>query len=90
MQAAELLLISSVALIAVAWFTSRHRQVVTSDRVWGRALIGIVPGLIGALIILVTSMDLLPDDIEDGAWIAVLIVISAVAIAGTTYRLSRR
>ncbi len=90
MQAAELLLISSVALVGVAWFTSRHRQVVTSDRVWGRALIGIVPGLIGALIILVTSMDLLPDDIEDGAWIVVLIVISALAIAGTTYRLSRR
>lgn len=90
MQAAELLLISSVALLAVAWFTSRHREVVTSDRVWVRALIGIVPGVIGALIILVTSMDLLPDDVEDGAWIFVLIVISALAIAGTTYRLARR
>ncbi len=90
MQAAELLLISSVALLAVAWFTSRHREVVTSDRVWVRALIGIVPGVIGALIILVTSMDLLPDDIEDGAWFFVLIVISVIAIAGTTYRLARR
>jgi hypothetical protein len=89
-QAAELLLISSVALIAVAWFTSRHREVVTSDRVWVRALIGIVPGVIGALIILVTSIDLLPDDIEEGAWLFVLIVISAIAIAGTTYRLARR
>lgn len=90
MQAAELLLISSVALLAVAWFTSRHREVVNSDRVWVRALIGIVPGVIGALIILVTSMDLLPDDIEDGAWIFVLVVISGIAIAGTTYRLARR
>lgn len=90
MQAAELLLISSVALLAVAWFTSRHREVVTSDRVWVRALIGIVPGAIGALIILVTSMDLLPDDVEDGAWVFVLVVISALAIAGTTYRLARR
>jgi hypothetical protein len=89
-QAAELLLISSVALLGVAWFTSRHREVVTSDRVWVRALIGIVPGVIGALIILVTSMDLLPDDIEDGAWLFVLIVISAIAIVGTTYRLARR
>jgi hypothetical protein len=89
-QATELLLISCVALIAVAWFTSRHREVVTSDRVWVRAMIGIVPGVIGALIILVTSMDLLPDDVEDGAWVFVLVVISAIAIAGTTYRLARR
>jgi hypothetical protein len=89
-QAAELLLISSVALIAVAWFTSRHREVVTSDRVWVRAMIGIVPGVIGALIILVTSMDLLPDDVEDGAWMFVLVVLSVVAIIGTTYRLARR
>jgi hypothetical protein len=89
-QATELLLISCVAIIAVAWFTSRHREVVTSDRVWVRAMIGIVPGVIGALIILVTSMDLLPDDVEDGAWVFVLVVISAIAIAGTTYRLARR
>jgi hypothetical protein len=89
-QAAQLLLIAAFAIIAVAWFTSRHRQVVTSDRVWVRALIGIVPGIIGALIILVTSMDLLPDDLEDGAWLVVLVAISAVAIVGTTYRLARR
>ncbi len=90
MQAAELLLISAFALLAVAWFTSRHREVVTSDRVWVRAMIGIVPGVVGALIILVTSMDLLPDDLEDGAWVFVLVVISVIAIAGTTYRLARR
>ena len=90
MQAAELLLISSVALLAVAWFTSRHREVVTSDRVWVRALIGIVQGVIGALIILVTSMDLLPDEVEDGAWMFVLVVLSVIAIIGTTYRLARR
>jgi hypothetical protein len=89
-QAAQLLLIAAFAIIAVAWFASRHRHVVTSDRVWVRALIGIVPGIIGALIILVTSMDLLPDDLEDGAWLVVLVAISAVAIVGTTYRLARR
>lgn len=90
MQAAELLLISAAALLAVAWFTSQHRQGVTSDRVWVRALIGIVPGVIGAVFILVTSIDLLPDDVEDGAWIAVLIIVTALAIAGTTYRLTHR
>jgi hypothetical protein len=89
-QATQLFLISSVALIVVAWFTARHRHIVTSDRVWVRAMIGVVPGVVGALIILVTSMDLLPDDMEDGAWMFVLIVLSVVAIIGTTYRLARR
>ena len=48
-----------------------------AERRWSRALLGIVPGAIGALIILVTRLDFLPDEVEGGAWIVVAVVVTA-------------
>jgi hypothetical protein len=53
-------------------------------------MLGIVPGLVGAVIILAPRVDLIPDQNENDAWIVAAILITAVAALGTVYRLARR
>lgn len=89
MQALQLVLIAAGILVASAVLATQSRRP-TDDRRLPRLMLGIVPGIIGAIIILVPRVDLLPDETENDAWIAAAILITAVAAAGTVYRLARR
>jgi hypothetical protein len=89
-QAIELLLIASGILLGVALVAVRFRHVTLTDHTLPRILLGVVPGVIGALLILVSRMDIVPDDAESDLWGVALVAISAIAIVGTTYRVARR
>ncbi len=90
MQALELVLIASGVLVAAAVLAARVRGIGTFERRWSRALLGIIPGAIGAVIILVTRLDFVPDDLEGPAWTISLVIVSVIAAAITTYRLAAR
>lgn len=89
-QALQLVLIASVILLAVAVLAVQHRRITVADRPWPRLLLGVVPGVIGAVVILVSRTDLVPDEFENDLWLVVAVVITAGAALGTVYRLARR
>ena len=85
----QLLLIASGVLLGLALVAAHHHHLTISDRRWPRLLLGLVPGVIGAILILVPNVDLVPDEIETDLWIAAVVVVSTVAVFGTVYRLAR-
>ena len=89
MQALELALIAGGVLVASAFVAVQYRRLTVSDRRWPKLLLGVVPGLVGAVLILAPRVDLIPDENESAAWIAALVLITAAAAAGTAYRLAR-
>lgn len=89
MQAIELLIIAGSAIAVVALLAVRHRNGANDISRWPRILMGIVPGLIGVALVVIPQADMIPDEAEGAAWMAVAIVVSAFAILGTFYRLAR-
>ena len=51
--------------------------------------IGLGAGLLGAFLVLVVRVDLIPDDPGDGLERVIVIVVTAAAIIGTWYRIAR-
>ncbi len=90
MQELELLLIASGILVAVAWVAVPFVNRAGMDGPVPRLLLGIVPGVIGVLFVIVGRLDILPDDLEGPLWIIGVVMITAIAILGTTYRFARR
>ena len=89
MQTVELFLIAASAIGLAAMFAVRQRHVRESDTHWPRMLLGIVPGAIGVLLVLVPLSDLIPDQDEGPIWLILAIVASTVIVVGTIYRLVR-
>jgi drug/metabolite transporter (DMT)-like permease len=89
MQEIELLLLSAGILVAVAYIAT---QVVRrpTDHPIGRVLLGLVPAVIAVALILFARLDVVPDDVEQPAWIVAIVLVSGILIVGTTWRLSRR
>ncbi|CAN5492119.1 hypothetical protein BH20CHL7_BH20CHL7_15040 [soil metagenome] len=90
MQAVQLLLISAGLLLAVAIVAARFHALELVEHRGRKVLLGIVPGVIGAIMILVGRLDVIPDEIESDLLAMAMIAISAVAILGTSVRLARR
>jgi hypothetical protein len=87
-QGLELLLLSAGVLVAVAYFATQMRK--PTDHVLWRVLLGLVPAVIAVTLIVFNRLDVVPDDIEQPAWIVVVVIVTGLLIAGTTYRLARR
>ncbi|MEX1171244.1 MAG: hypothetical protein WEG56_01410 [Chloroflexota bacterium] len=90
MQAVQLLLISVGLLLAVAIVAARLDALELVEHRGPKVLLGIVPGVIGAVLILVERLDVIPDEAEGDLWAMAMIAISTVAILGTSVRLARR
>ena len=84
MQGIELALIvaSAIALLTVAAVRYRLR-LSQRPRVLG-ALLGIVPGVLGAIIVLVPRTDLIPDSAEPYLWLLLGLLASGIAIVALT------
>ncbi len=89
MQALEVLLMAAGALVVVAWATAQTLGRHDTDHPAPRFLLGIVPGAIGLVIVLIFSLDVIPDEIEGTLWIGVAVMISVLTILGTLYRFAR-
>lgn len=89
MQALILLVIVAVVTTAAALIAARFRHASLADRRWPRLLLGIVPGLVGSLLVAVMFSDLVPDGLEGGIWLLVAIAVGTALVLGTAWRTVR-
>ena len=54
-----------------------------------RLALGLIPAAIAVVVVLVNRFDIVPDDAEQNLWLLSIVVVSAVLIIGTGYRLAR-
>lgn len=90
MQGLELILLSVVVLVAVAYVATEVARRGTADHPVGRLLLGIVPAVIAVAVIVISRTDVVPDDIEQPLWILAVVLVTVALIVGTSYRLARR
>lgn len=90
MQQVELwLIVASILSIVVLWVLRSRAHLMERPLVIG-ALIGIVPGLLGALVVLVPRTDLIPDEAEPFLWILIGLIASGIALIALTVGFARR
>ncbi len=53
-------------------------------------MLGIVPGILGAVVVLVPRTDLVPDTAEPFLWLVVGLIVSGAVIVAVTVGLARR
>lgn len=56
---------------------------------WLQVALGIGVGLVGAFLVLVSRVDLIPDDPEETVERVIVIAVTVVAVVGTWYRIAR-
>jgi hypothetical protein len=88
-QALELILISIGILVAVAQVVSQFLDRGAADHPIGRLLLGLIPAVIGVLLVVVDRLDIIPDNLERPLWVVAVILISGAIVLGTSYRLAR-
>ena len=75
-----------VIVVVVATVTILNR----SGRItWLQVAVGIGIGLLGAFLVLISRMDLIPDAPEDSLERIAIIAVTVVAVIGTWYRIAR-
>ena len=89
MQALELIVIAGSVIGLLAIFAARHRHFANPVTRWPRILLGIIPGIVGVVLVIVPQADVIPDEWEGAIWIAVAVVLSVTAVVGTIWRLAR-
>jgi hypothetical protein len=90
MQEIELgLIVAAVLAIAILWVLRSRAHLADRPLAIG-ALIGIVPGILGAIVVLVPRTDLIPDGIEPLLWILIGLIASGVALIAVTAGFARR
>ena len=89
MQGLELLLISTGILVAVAHIVSQYLDRGTADHPMSRLLLGVIPAVIGVMLVAIAQMDVVPDDLERPLWVIAVVLISGTLVLGTSYRLAR-
>jgi len=77
-QQIELWLIVGGALLIVAAVAHRYRATIVRHPLASAVVLGVVPGLLGAIVVLVPRTDLIPDQVEPALWVALIVVISAL------------
>jgi hypothetical protein len=89
-QGLELVLLAVGVFVAVAYLTVQYVGREDTSRPRAQLALGVIPGLIGVVVVLIAVLDLVPDDLEGGLWFVLFVVVSTGAIVGTGYRWSRR
>ncbi len=90
MQQIELALIAAGSLtILVVWFVRSRAHLMDRPNAVG-AMLGIVPGILGAVIVLVPRTDLVPDQAEPFIWLIVVVVVGCVAVIAWSTGSARR
>ncbi len=90
MQEIELILVAALLIISAAYVVAQARSRGSTDHVGVRLLLGLVPAIIAVTVVLINRFDMVPDDLEQNLWLLAVVVVSAVLIIGTGYRLARR
>lgn len=90
MQEIELALIVASGLALLAFAAVRlHARYPDRPLVLG-ALLGIIPGILGAIVVLVPRTDLIPDVAEPYLWFGVAILASGLALVALSRGVARR
>lgn len=90
MQEVELALIAAAVLTVVVGWAIRTRAHSSARSLGVGAILGIVAGIIGAVVVLVPRTDLIPDGIEPLIWIVIGVVGTAVTVLALTMGWARR
>ena len=88
-QTIELGLLVAAALAILVVATMRVRATFSERPAMLGAMLGIVPGIIGAVVVLVPRTDLIPDAAEPVLWITVGLVTSGFALIAFSLGLAR-
>ena len=90
MQEIELALIVAGALAILVVAVLRARSTLARHPLAVGALLGIVPGVLGAIVVLVPRTDLVPDSAEPFLWLTIGLVATGMAIVALTIGVARR
>jgi hypothetical protein len=89
-QEVELILVAALLIISAAYIAAQARSRGSTDHLAVRLLLGLVPAIIAVTVVLINRFDMVPDDLEQNLWLLSVVVVSALLIIGTGYRLARR
>ena len=89
LQGIEGTILSVGILAAVAYIATMVVRRPT-DHPLLRLLVALVPAVIAVAFVVFNRVDVVPDDVEQGAWGAGVVVITVILIVGTTWRVARR
>jgi hypothetical protein len=88
-QEIELILLAAGLIISAAYIVAQARSRGRTDHVAVRLVLGLVPAAIAVVVVLINRFDVVPDDAEQNLWLLSIVVVSALLIIGTGYRLAR-
>jgi len=88
-QGLEVLLIIAAAFVAIGAIALRY-GVGTRNRTALGAMLGIVPGVLGAFVALFPRTDLVPDSAEPAIWIVIATAVTGIILAAATIGFARR
>ena len=90
MQEIELILVAAGVILSAAYIVAQARARGTTDHIAVRLLLGLIPAAVAVAVVLINRFDMVPDDLEQNLWFLSVVVVTAVLIIGTGYRLARR
>jgi di/tricarboxylate transporter len=90
MQEVELGLIVTSTLAILVVLALRTRAHLNDRPLVIGAILGVVPGILGAVIVLVPRTDLIPDSAEPFLWLLVGLVATAVVLVAVSVGYARR
>jgi hypothetical protein len=88
-QGIQLVILVTGATIGTAALASWYRHRGDAEP-WTRSLLGVVAGLVGLVLVLVPTMDVVVDDTELTLRLLLVVGVTLVLIAGSIYRLTHR
>ena len=90
MQEVEVgLIVASIFVIVAVWIMRARAHLAERPLAMG-ALIGIVPGILGAIVVLVPRTDLIPDSAEPFLWILIGLIATGIALVALSVGFARR
>jgi hypothetical protein len=89
-QELELWLLVAAVLAVVVGAAMRTRATLTRRPLAVGAMLGIIPGILGAVVVLVPRTDLVPDAAEPYLWILIALLSSGAVIVALTIGVVRR
>ena len=91
MQGIQLVILLTGATVGAAAFATWYRHRADEEpQPWTRALLGVVAGFVGLVLVLVPSMDLVVDDTEITLRVLLVAAVTVALLAGSIYRLTHR
>jgi len=89
-QGIEVALLVAASLVILGAGALRYRHAAAHNpRAYG-ALLGIVPGVLGAVVVLIPRTDLFPDNAEPAVWLVVGMAATGIILAAASIGLQRR